>query len=301
MRLIFVLGKGGVGKTTVSALLALRHSKLGKTLVASLDPAHNLGDVFQEKLGMKEKRIADNLYAMEVDLDKVVRDYIGELENSLKHTYRYLTVINLEKYFDVLKNYPGVEESALLEAMRKIIKKDYDTIIFDTPPTGLTLRILSLAEMTLIWLDKLIEIRKKILDRRKAVEKIQGELCVVIDGERYEVPSSEEDDAVIREMYQYRDEIEDFIHMIRNNSVSEFIAVMNPEPLSFYETKRIIEYLQKIDIGLSRVIVNKSEECDFLGEIEREFSRYQIFKIPVMKNPVGIENIRKICEYLGDA
>jgi len=99
---------------------------------------------------------------------------------------------------------------------------------------------------------------------------------------------------------QYQQEIKDFIQLIRDSSTSEFIAVMNPESLSFYETKRIIDYLRKIDVRLSKIVVNKFEEFDFLVQIEKEFSKYKIIKIPIVKNPVGVENIKKICEFFGD-
>ncbi len=300
MRYVFVLGKGGVGKTTFSATLGLKFSKEGKTLVASLDPAHNLGDVFQVELSGKERKVSENLYAVEVDLDKAVKDYIGKLESSLKHTYRYLTVINLDKYFEVLRNYPGVEESALLEAIMGLMRKEYDTIIFDTPPTGLTIRILALAEMTLIWLDKLIEIRKKILERRKAVKNIQGEICIVIDGEKYEVPSEEEDDAVLREMRAYRREVESFVSSLRDRNTSTFYAVLNPEPLSINETRRIAKTLREMKINLDAVVINKFAEGEFSRKIEEEFRQCKIYRIPVFENPIGLDGLKRIAQHVGD-
>jgi arsenite-transporting ATPase len=301
MKLFFVLGKGGVGKTTLSAAIAKKYSEKYRTLVVSLDPAHNLGDVFDKRLDTKAKKITDNLFAAEIDIDKAVKDYIGNLQRALKHTYRYLTVINLEKYFDVLKNYPGVEESALLEAMKNLIeKREYEVIIFDTPPTGLTLRILSLAEMTLIWLKELIEIRKKILDRRRAIEKIQGELCVVIEGEKFDIPTSEEKDAVIKEMYSYRTEIENLISVMRDRNISKFIAVLNPEQLSYLETKRIVDYLKKIDLDLHGIIINKYEENEMSKKIVDEFSRYSIYTVPLLSGTRGLDSLANIASHLGD-
>ncbi len=300
MKYILVLGKGGVGKTTFSATLGLKYSKKGRTLVASLDPAHNLGDVFQVKLSGKEREIADNLYAVEVDLDKAVRDYIGKLESSLKHTYRYLTVINLDKYFEVLRNYPGVEESALLEAMMGLMRRDYDTVIFDTPPTGLTIRILALAEMTLLWLDKLIEIRRKILERRKAVKNIQGEICIVIDGEKYEVPTEEEDDAVLKEMIAYRKEVEDFVNSLRDKQSSTFYAVLNPEPLSLNETRRIAKTLREMKINLDAVVINKFVDGEYSRKIEEEFRQCKIYRIPVIENPIGLDGLKRVGQHIGD-
>jgi len=300
-KMFFVLGKGGVGKTTISAALAKKYSVKSKTLVVSLDPAHNLGDVFERKLGTKPKKIVENLFAAEIDLDDAVREYISNLQRTLRHAYRYLTVINLEKYFDVLENYPGVEESALLETIRKLVAKgDYQTIIFDTPPTGLTIRILFLTEMTLVWLKELIDIRKKILDKRKAIEKIQGEMCVVIDGERFEIPTSEETDAVIREMRVYEKEMKELVSKIKNKELTSFVAILNPEHLSYLETKRIVENLKKINLELSGIIINKFEDNDMSRRIGEEFANFKIYRVPREKETRGLEALEKISAYLGD-
>ena len=131
---IFLIGKGGVGKTTCSSAIAVGLSRKFRTLVASLDPAHNLGDVLMTKLNNKPKRVTENLYAIEVDVDYYARRYLKNLEQSLKSLYRYLTVVNLDKYLEILRYSPGVEEYAVLEAIKDIIaRKDFDVIVFDTP------------------------------------------------------------------------------------------------------------------------------------------------------------------------
>ncbi|MEO2152480.1 MAG: ArsA family ATPase, partial [Thermococcus sp.] len=143
--MLFFIGKGGVGKTTSSAATAVALAERGyRTLIVSLDPAHNLGDVFMVKLSDRPKKIAENLYASELDMEGLIKAYLKHLEESMKHTYRYLTVINLEKYFEVLRYSPGIEEYATLEAVREILERgdEWDVIVFDTPPTGLTLRVL---------------------------------------------------------------------------------------------------------------------------------------------------------------
>ncbi|CAB50153.1 ArsA family ATPase [Pyrococcus abyssi] len=316
-RVIFVIGKGGVGKTTSSASISVALAKAGyRTLIVSLDPAHNLGDVFMEKLSDKPREIIDNLYASELDMEGMIKGYLEHLEKNLKNMYRYLTVINLEKYFEVLRYSPGIEEYATLEAIREILVKgdEWDVIVFDTPPTGLTLRVLALPRISLVWTEKLIDIRKKILERRRAITKIQGEQKFVIDGEEIKLPTREEEDAVMRELKAYRDEIKFVEDVLTNPNKTSVIAVMNPEFLPLYETKRAYESLKKFKIPFNMVVMNKviklkreipeirvklEAQEKVLSEVKREFPGVEIVEIPMFQEePRGIEWLSKVGEMI---
>ncbi|WP_297474944.1 ArsA family ATPase, partial [Thermococcus sp.] len=259
-RTVFVIGKGGVGKTTTSAALSVALAKRGyKTLIVSLDPAHNLGDVFMEKLSDRPKKLMENLHASELDMEKLIKGYLKHLENNLRNMYRYLTVINLEKYFEVLSYSPGIEEYATLEAIRNILLEGekWDVIVFDTPPTGLTLRVLALPGISLIWADKLMEIRRKILDRRRMVAKIQGDQKFVVDGQEFALPKDEEEDPVMKELKKYREEVKFVEDVITDPKRTSVIAVMNPEMLPLYETQRAYESLKKFRVPFNMIVVNK--------------------------------------------
>jgi arsenite-transporting ATPase len=273
-RVIFLIGKGGVGKTTCSSAIAVGLANRGyRTLVVSLDPAHNLGDVLMVELGNKIKKVCENLWAIEVDIDEITKRYLKKLEDNLRGLYRYLTVINLDKYFEVLRYSPGVEEYAILEAIKDILAKqdEFDVIIFDTPPTGLMLRIFTLPKTTLLWLEKLIELRKKILDRRLTIEKVQGEMVFVMGDERIKLPAREEEDEVIKELKAYKEEIEG-IHEIMTSESTAVIGVVNPCELSFLEMKRAMELLEKFGIPLRMVIVNKVEgKSEIIDKVRKTF------------------------------
>ncbi|WP_099211411.1 ArsA family ATPase [Thermococcus henrietii] len=312
-RVLFVIGKGGVGKTTTSASIAVGLAERGyKTLIVSLDPAHNLGDVLMEKLSDKPKKILDNLYASELDMEKLIKAYLKHLEKNLKNMYRYLTVINLEKYFEVLSYSPGIEEYATLEAIREILSEGdkWDVIVFDTPPTGLTLRVLALPRISLIWADKLIDIRRKILQRRKAIAKIKGEEEYEIDGEKFKLPKDEAEDPVMKELLQYRKEVEFVERVITDPEKTSVVAVMNPEMLPLYETERAYESLKKFNVPLRLIVVNKviqlKEEVPelkvkmeaqkkVLEEVERKFRGIDVIKLPMFaEEPRGLEWLRRL-------
>ncbi|GAB6135070.1 ArsA family ATPase [Thermococcus prieurii] len=312
-RVLFVIGKGGVGKTTTSASIAVGLAERGyKTLIVSLDPAHNLGDVLMEKLSDKPKRILDNLYASELDMEKLIKAYLKHLEKNLKNMYRYLTVINLEKYFEVLSYSPGIEEYATLEAIREILSDgdQWDVIVFDTPPTGLTLRVLALPRISLIWADKLIDIRRKILQRRKAIAKIKGEEEYEIDGEKFKLPKDEAEDPVMKELLQYRKEVEFVERVITDPEKTSVVAVMNPEMLPLYETERAYESLKKFNVPLRLIVVNKviqlreeipelkvkmEAQKKVLEEVKRKFRGIDIIKLPMFaEEPRGLEWLRRL-------
>lgn len=312
-RTVFVIGKGGVGKTTTSAALSVALAKRGyKTLIVSLDPAHNLGDVFMVKLNDKPKKLMENLYASELDMEKLIKSYLKHLENNLKHMYRYLTVINLEKYFEVLSFSPGIEEYATLEAIREILSngEEWDVIIFDTPPTGLTLRVLALPKISLIWADKLIEIRRKILERRRAVAKIHGEQKFMLECEEFTLPKEEEEDPVMRELRTYREEVAFVEKVITDPDRTSVVAVMNPEMLPLYETERAYKSLKKFKVSFNMIVINKviTLERDIpelkvrleaqervLREVEKKFRGVDVVKVPMLaEEPRGMKWLEEL-------
>ncbi|CAI1493493.1 Arsenical pump-driving ATPase [Thermococcus nautili] len=301
-RVLFFIGKGGVGKTTSSAATAVALAERGyRTLIVSLDPAHNLGDVFMVKLSDRPKKIAENLYASELDMEGLIKAYLKHLEESMKHTYRYLTVINLEKYFEVLRYSPGIEEYATLEAVREILEHgdEWDVIVFDTPPTGLTLRVLALPRISIIWADKLIQIRRAILERRAAIANIHG---------KSELPFEEDKDPVMKELKAYRSEVEFVEKIITDPDRTSVIAVMNPEMLPLYETERAYESLKKFRVPFNMIVMNKvlrvsvpelkaklEAQERVLEEVRRKFRDVALVEIPVLpEEPRGLEWLSKI-------
>jgi arsenite-transporting ATPase len=312
-RVLFFIGKGGVGKTTTSAAVSVGLAEHGyRTLIVSLDPAHNLGDVFMTKLDDRPKKLTENLYAMELDMEKLIRNYLKHLEENLKHMYRYLTVINLEKYFEVLSFSPGIEEYATLEAIRDILKtgEEWDIIVFDTPPTGLTLRVLALPKVSLVWVDKLTELRKKILERRRMISKVHGERKFVVEGQEFTLPSSEAEDPVMKELKTYREEIEFVDAILTDPDRTTVVAVMNPEMLPLYETERAHESLKKFQIPMRLVVINKVIELEedvpkirvkmeaqknVLREVGERFRGMDVVKVPMFEEePRGMEWLKKV-------
>lgn len=312
MEIYFFLGKGGVGKTTISASFATGKSKYEKNknvLVASLDPAHNLGDDFDIELSNKIKKLTDNLFAVEVDLEKMIKEYLEDLSRNLKNTYRYLTSFNLDRYFDILRYSPGIEEYAVLESIKKFVEsKEYDVLVFDTPPTGITTRVLALPKLTLLWSKRLMSIRRKILDRRKMVENVKGKVEAVLDGEVMTLTSDEKEDQIMIELIKYEKEMTNLMNLFSSENTNINVVTM-PEDLALFETKRIIEGLSEFNIRVRNIYLNKYLICEnppevIKGKIEEqdrviekmkiEIKDIKIREIPLLsKSPRGIEELLK--------
>jgi len=291
------IGKGGVGKTTCSASLALKLAEKGRTLIASLDPAHNLGDVYGVELSGKPRLIVENLYAMEVDTDLLTRKYLERTVGKIKDMYSYLKVLNLDRYVDSLKYSPGIEEYSILEGLIDLISQEYDYIILDMPPTGLTVKVLTLPYTALIWIDKLMGLRKDILGRRRAIESITGRKCVVIDGQEVSIPVEEDEDPVMKELEDKKEKME----LVREflSQKCSIVLVTNPEPLSLFEGRRAIEALKNFGLDVSGIILNKfMEENEVTREIE---SMGHTIRIPLLQElPRGVEQLGGIAEMMAE-
>ncbi len=118
----FFIGKGGVGKSTTSAITAVHLSRdFRETLLVSLDPAHNQRDIFQQDFSEKPQRVTNHLWVKEVNVDYWIEKYLKETEKTIKQTYSYESAFNLQNYFNVLQFSPGLEEYALLLAFENIL------------------------------------------------------------------------------------------------------------------------------------------------------------------------------------
>jgi arsenite-transporting ATPase len=311
LKTYFFLGKGGVGKTTASAAwsVGLAHSGL-KTLVASIDPAHNLGDALAVRLGDRITHVAENLDAAEVNIDDMIRAYLDELSAKMKHTYQYMSAMNIDGYFDILKSSPGIEEYATMEAIKKFVAlKEYDVVVFDTPPTGMTIRVLAMPRVSLLWTDQLVKMRKRILSTRGMVENVQGKFEAEVNGERVVLSSDEKEDAIMQELVSYREELRALRDMFSSDQSCVNIVTM-AEDLALLETKRIIESLSKFKIRVRTIYLNKffamvnppdeirgkmEEQERVVTRMKAEIQGIEVKNIPLLRqSPKGIDELSDV-------
>ena len=271
MKIFFVTGKGGVGKSTLAAAAARQLSRKSRVLIVSLDPAHNLGDIFGVSVSDTATRFSDSLDLREVNLQQLSKDYLRQETEVLSSSYSYLKTLNLDHYFSTLKYSPGIEEYALLTSISKTLREDaeYDCIIFDTPPTGLTLRFLALPQVSITWIERLMHIRRQILEKRHTIHRIKG----AMSSEETVLNYSEEDDEILKRLRLLDDRYRTLDRTLRGDAC-HLVLVFNPETLSLKESQRLIQGLQDLSIPLRLLINNKvaADTQDQAGRVEKQIA-----------------------------
>ena len=257
---IFVGGKGGVGKTTTSCCLSVQLAKVRpNVLIVSTDPAHNLSDAFGQKFGREPIKVNgfDNLFCMEVDSSG---DQEWEALEAAQAAQGVATdglesgVGSIMK--DLMTSVPGIDEAmAFAELMKMVQEMNYSTIVFDTAPTGHTLRLLSFPKTMESAIGKLLDLKNRFQGLLTQVTAFMGQ------------GGAESVEAMITKLEQLKGLIDQVHNQIRNPEKTTFVCVCIPEFLSIYETERLVQELSKSEIDTHNVVVNQ-------GNASHSFNHY---------------------------
>ena len=259
LRWVFVGGKGGVGKTTTSCCLGVQLAlKRRKVLIVSTDPAHNLSDAFGQKFTRSPTLVEgfSNLYCMEIDPAAEIAEgadgavaAAGEAAGGAGGAGAGGNVMaGFIKEFS--GSIPGIDElMSFGELMRTVQSMDYDVTVFDTAPTGHTLRLLSLPGMV----DKLIG---KVLAMRGTISTVLASVSAMTGGgaAAMGLPSEELIMGKLDELKATIDAVQARIHDVDQTT---FVCVCIPEFLSLYETERLVQELSKFEIDTHNIVVNQ--------------------------------------------
>jgi arsenite/tail-anchored protein-transporting ATPase len=222
----FFSGKGGVGKTTMAAASAVHYARTGKkTLIVTTDPASNLADVFEQPIGHQVVPInkVANLYAMEIDPDEATREYQERIIGPFREIMPEDVMASLEEQFSS----PCTTEMASFDRFVDFMEIDeFEIIIFDTAPTGHTIRLLELP----------VEWSKFIEDSAKG----SGQTCL----------------GPVQAIQESKAKYDHATALLRNPERTTFVLVMRPDEISLYETHRAAKELEDIGIKSDELIIN---------------------------------------------
>jgi len=246
LRFVFFGGKGGVGKTTLAAasvLFQARRSPDEKFLIVSTDPAHSLGDSFDQEIRGEVTPIAgvDNLFALELDAQALLDRFRAEHGAVLgKVAYRgtFLDEDDIARFLNLAL--PGREEiMAIIEVMNLMNADDFDLVVVDTAPTEHTLRMLELPEEMRVWIETLDFMQQK---HRYIVSTLVG--CYRPD----------DVDAFLTRMHRDLNRVQ---RLFRDGRITEFVAVTVPEEMCVLETERLVRRLQEHRVPIQHVVINR--------------------------------------------
>ncbi|MDZ7795283.1 MAG: TRC40/GET3/ArsA family transport-energizing ATPase [Spirochaetia bacterium] len=283
---LFFSGKGGVGKTTMACATAVENAEAGKrTLIVTTDPASNLSDVFETEIGHTVRPLGEShgitgLYGMEIDPDLATEEYRERILAPMRAVMPESVIKVMEEQF----NSPCTTEIASFDRFVDFMSEgaDWDVVIFDTAPTGHTLRLL---ELPVDWSTHIEESAKGT-----------GNTCI----------------GPVASIQENKVKYDEATRLLADPERTEFTFVLLPEETSIYETKRSSAELAEIGIKNTRLIVNgilPEDVCDHpffrsrydmqqrhLIQIGEEFSsplKYMYQRDGEIKGVVGLKHIAR--------
>lgn len=308
--IVFFGGKGGVGKTTLAAAAALEaaHDR-ARTLLVSTDPAHSTSDILQVELAGAPRPVVADLWAMEVDPEREADAYIAAVKERVASAAPPRLLAEVERQVDIARVSPGAVEAALFDRFTRILEEErgsYDRIVFDTAPTGQTLRLLSLPELMTTWMSGLIGRRKKVGAMARMWRNVAGSEAAS------DLPAS--DDPILTALEERRDRFRRARALLTDPDRTAFVFVLTPERLPIWETEKAVAAMSRHGVPVGAVIVNQvlpdaepgSEEAAFvkgrrarqaecLARISAGFGDWPVLRVRLQDtDPVGVDALQRI-------
>lgn len=260
--LVLVSGKGGVGKTSVSCALALRHARAGRrVLLVSTDPAHNLGHAWDTALGDDPRRVVEagpgSVDAVEIDPGAVVERHLAAVGSTMRRLLPEHLHGPAARHLEQARHAPGTHESAVLERLAELVTEAcrpssaYDLVVVDTAPTGHTLRLVALPEQLTTWTEGLLAGRDRSERLGAAVRGLGG-------GE----DTTDRDAELRRVLVRRRTRFSTFRDLLVDPSRAGFVLVTVAERLPVAETVALHEELGSLGIAVGGVVVNRRSPED---------------------------------------
>ena len=329
-RVLFLGGKGGVGKTTCAAALALAGARAGRrVLLVSTDPAHSTSDVFERPFGREEREILPSLSGLEIDDAFEARRYLDEVKSQVATMFSPDVVREAMRQMELVADMPGLADVALFDRMADLVLNRsgaYDLIVFDTAPAGHTLRLLQMPDAMAAWVQALSDRRRQALeasssrdqdDRRPRSDvrspKSGSQVRTADFGPRT-TGASVDSDPILRALTRRRAKLASVRDVLTRYETTAFVLVLIPERLPIEESARAVRELERAHLHVAAVIVNrvlpenlsgeyyearKAQERVYLDEIDRRFRGAPRTRVPLLESDVhGLAALERVANHL---
>jgi arsenite-transporting ATPase len=282
--IVIFAGKGGLGKTTSSSGLAYYMSQVKKrrTLLFSTDPQASLSDIFEQNIyGQGEVEVLPNLFVVEIDADRRVREYQQQVKQKIMDMYGMPEVPKeINDYIDSTSAEPAMYESATYDAMAELVaKKEYDIYIFDMPPFGHGVRMVAMADILSKWVEKITDARAKVAEYDAVAATLKGE--------------KGREDEVMNELLDIRNKIKSFTDLITAKKRTAFFMVLIPEQMAILDTERALKMFENLGITMSGLVVNQVYPAELLTKAGT--SEYLLNRVRMQQ-----QHMKTIAEKFGD-
>ena len=239
-KLILFTGKGGVGKSTTSAATAYHYANQGyKTLLVSSDPAHSTEDVVGVFVDSKPTPIRNNLWAMNIQADLKAKEFQEKLMEQMDSTVaKWFPGFDAEILTD-WTSFPGMDEVFALEEIMNLVQSvEYDVVVFDTAPTGHTLKALTAP-------DSFNKFLLRILRMKSRVEGIKSIFIKKTDTTQ-----------LVKILEDATKKIENFKKLLRNKDFVSVNLVSIPTEAGYQECMKTCSFLKKQGFEVNNILVN---------------------------------------------
>jgi arsenite-transporting ATPase len=301
-KLLLFGGKGGVGKSTVASATALHLSNQGKkVLLVSSDPAPSLSDIFDKGIGGRITEIKENLLAMEIDAKNAVESFKAKYGSIILDTISTFVPIEKEALDDIPNEVaPGFDELFAMARVMDFMTEGYDMIVWDTAPTGHTLRLLYLPTT----IDKFATYGIKLHLR----------LAGILNTIKAWAGRDTSKDAFLDALVELKETAKSIKNILSDANRSEFVPIVLPEALALYQTERLKAFLDEQSISVRRMIINcvvPESDCKFcasrremqqryIDELHKRYDReVEFIEMPLFPEEVrGLEAISRYTDRL---
>ncbi|MDH2391202.1 ArsA family ATPase [Streptomyces sp. HNM0663] len=315
-RVVFVGGKGGVGKTSIAAALALGRAAAGaRVLLVSTDPAHNLGHLWDRPVGDEPLRLADpgDLAAgaagyvdgLEIDPERTVEQHLSAVAGMMRRLLPERMHAPAARHLELARQAPGTHESAVLERIAEAVElgeEAYDLVVFDTAPSGHTLRLLALPEQLTSWTETLLANRDRSERFGAAVRGLGGS------------EESDRDAELRRILVRRRNRFSRLREVVTDRAQTGFVVVLTAELLPIAETMEVYEKLTGLGVDVAALVANRRSPADageLLARRRRQEDKHlvrlrqRVPDVPLLDVPllpgdvVGTEALAALADRLG--